>query len=175
MRALVALLLLLWWGQQLRTWGTQTSPATRLGLPETGTQGRPRRPRTTQHHEQLETPPTEAELQTQAPQPTEEHPPATDMAASRDTPTAATAVAATADTSTPATAATGDMGAPLAAATAAAAPAETQAPNTDQLPSTRWSRPAATGEARTQQRQQRAPTPTVDIPSAVGPRPHQPP
>ena len=34
---------------------------------------------------------------------------------------------------------------------------------------------AATGETRTQQRKQRAPTTAVDIPSALGPRPHKPP
>ena len=39
MRALAALLTLLWVGQQLRTWGTKSPSATRFGLPETGAQG----------------------------------------------------------------------------------------------------------------------------------------
>ena len=60
-------LTLLWVGQQLRTLGTKSPGATRFGLPETGTQGRPRRPRTTQHHEQLDTPSTEAEQHAASP------------------------------------------------------------------------------------------------------------
>ena len=64
MRALAALLTLLWVGQQLRTWGTKSPSgpsAKRFGRPEIGAQGRPRRPLTTQHHEQLDTPNTEVE------------------------------------------------------------------------------------------------------------------